>query len=537
VVLVARTDASRFTENELRRHGWAPGERGLVTPFGEVGAEEFSGDQPNAEQREFIEAKTLHRMAIGGIGSGKGRCEAVIARRHCLFDNPGSWGGVVGYTGPQMSRALIPEILRGFERCCYVKPDGGTIPFVRGGPGQERSTDYIYYRSNEAKRIVVSCRGRIWPPSEIQLDTADVNRLYSYNWGWGVADEVGSWTLAEWQAFIGRCFRPTPLGVYPRMPQISVGTTPEGLNWLADLFEEFGNDPLWTWVKLKTGNAHFQPPEFEENLRRHYGPDLARERLDADFLAVGVGAAFPSWSGDMVLGPDDPRMTVSDDPIVVPIDWGGVNFAQIVGQSRGDRDDGRRNAYILREYRLPGTTKISAYATAFLEDFGCYIFDANGRQIRKVELDGDPQGDHQMGFGVTAMGVWCDVLRAKGVEFSIRLRRRKGKAAPPDPRHRIAVGDSMFGHGQVFISSSCRLLIRDLVNAVYHIDGKRLAKGSDGAASHFADALTYWLYRVSGVDDRKSGAGEMTPGYRKWGTLDGEKRGRYTRVRRPSESM
>lgn len=451
-------------------------------PFGD------EGESPTAEQAAFLRDTTSRfKMLVGGVGSGKSRGTSGDTVLKAVALNPGVDGGVVGLTFPQMERTIIPEIVRGLERCYFTTPDGSRRPFRRGVPGKEARSDFTYIPS---KRIIhVNPRGMFKRPSLIQFESADVERLYAYSWGWANLDELGSWSREEWFAAQGRVFR-----VRCPVMQVGASTTPEGLNWFSDVVEENADNPLWNVIIADTRDAHFQTDEYISNLIAQYPSDLLAERLAGQFLAVGVGVAFPHWNARAVADREAAICNVSADPIVATIDWGGSNFALVVGQSRVAAG-GRRMAVALQDYKLT-TSSISNYAHAFLADWHHHLM-RDGVQIRRLELDGDPQGHANYGLGQTQFDAFANVLREAGIEFEYRFRTRKGKPAAPDPRHRIATGDSMMERDLVVISRNAPNLLRDIQSARYSQDGRRLDKG-DGSASHYADAFLYWLYRVAG---------------------------------------
>jgi hypothetical protein len=486
-----------WTPDLLADHGWVPGEWGCVIPW-----DTDPAVKPTEIQSAAIESDRLNVMLRGGTGTGKTRTMTYMFGNGVLENGPAVEHGLIGRTFRQMKGPLLRAIKDTLRRAMWVNPDGEVSPFVQGNPTSRRvrdeTPDWEWHAGDMMLHVKLrGCFGADYPM--IRLESADENRLTSYEWATVGADELARWRRSAYDASLGR-WRGN--GPYPRY----IGsTTPNGLNWYYDLFNATQGDIDWTWVRQSAYEAHWAPEHSIRLRAKLYSEALAAQELAGEFLMVGEGLAFPKWSDANLLHREDPRADWKHvRELFVSIDWGGTNFAQAISNFLYGMSQDENKRVVRKAYFRDHGSAVADYARAFIRDFRHRIFDDEGGQIREVVIDGDPQCEGETGHGKTLLSLYTDELDAAGITWSHRLMRRKtqidGKwkwvANPPDPRNRLEWMATMIEKGRLLVIAceDTEPLLRDIVQATYGADGRKLDKGEDQRLGHLVDGLSYSLF-------------------------------------------
>lgn len=258
-------------------------------------------------QRLFVSDFEHKYVALcGGYGSGKSW--AAVAKAILLaFRSPGYTGLFLEPTIPLLRDVAIPtwdKFLNEFS-----------IPHE--------------FRSSPLPNYVLKIPGG--DTLVLLRSLENVERLIGVNAAWIIADEID--TVKEDLATraiiklqgrvrVGNC------------RQIAFATTPEGYRFMHTFFvKECTSDKRL--IKAKTTDNPYLDPDYAENLRRQYPPQLVESYLNGEFVNLATATVFSEYSRHnnktAVIGPDH------DEMIVVGADFNIGRSMSIYGVIRNER--------------------------------------------------------------------------------------------------------------------------------------------------------------------------------------------------------
>jgi len=203
-------------------------------------------------QRAFVDDPARYTLFVGGVGSGKSYAGAVRALRRFGRTSP-SLGLVVSPSYPMLRDATWRTAIQVW------------------GPLVERVV------ANEM-RLVLSTGDEV-----LFRSADDPERLRGPNASWAWIDEAALCHPETWPIVIGRLRQHGVLG------EAWLTTTPKGMNWVYETFVVGATDET-SVHRASTASNPFVARDFVASLRSQYAGELARQELDAEFIADEAGA-------------------------------------------------------------------------------------------------------------------------------------------------------------------------------------------------------------------------------------------------------
>lgn len=201
-----------------------------------------------APQRRFWQNPAQFRLFRGGIGSGKTYAGAI----EVLRQPGGSVGMVLAPTYPMLRDASL-RTFRELARPLIAEFNTSTMTMLL------RNGTTILWRSAD-----------------------NPERLRGPNLGWFWLDEAGQMTRDVWLIMIGR-LRKQPARAW-------LTTTPNGKNWLYDVFELLAGSNMAT-IRSSSRDNVFNPAGFVDNLAASYTSEFAAQEIEGDYVDPS-GALF-----------------------------------------------------------------------------------------------------------------------------------------------------------------------------------------------------------------------------------------------------
>lgn len=201
-----------------------------------------------APQRQFWQNVAQFRLFRGGIGSGKTFAGAI----EVLRQPANSVGMVLAPTYPMLRDASLRTFL-GLARPLVAEFNTSTMTMTL------TNGTTVLWRS---------------------ADNPD--RLRGPNLGWFWLDEAGQMTREAWLIMLGR-LRKQPARAW-------VTTTPNGKNWLYDVFEAAAEKNYATVVSSSRDNV-YNPAGFVQTLESAYTSEFAQQEIEGNYVDP-AGALF-----------------------------------------------------------------------------------------------------------------------------------------------------------------------------------------------------------------------------------------------------
>lgn len=390
-----------------------------------------AGSKLSVPQQRFVQdISTTNVLLAGGYGSGK--TYALCAKMlYLCAANAGEPVGLVGATWKQMKRDVIPILLGMLKRA--------------GLP-------YRYHRTDATIKSegVGLC---------VQLASAeDPDSMKGANWAAAGMNEPGIMRAEAWEATISR------VRVGGALPQKVLAGTPEGFNWLYDVFVE-KQKANHRVIRTKTSDNPVITTEYVESLYDAFDERLVAEKVLGHFVNVQGSSAYYNFQRqvhvrDLVV---DPEL-----PFFIAIDFNINPFIALIGQQVGLETrfldqivlEGARTREMAKALRAYLGDRIDA------EEVPVYP-DASGKSGRTSSDSSDFEILNEFGFTDIRCPAANPPVRDRVNAFNGRLRNARDVV-------------------QVAISPRCYTLVRDLEQVVWRGDdldkrNKRLTHASDAA--------------------------------------------------------
>lgn len=395
-------------------------------------------------QRIFVEDMEHKYVALcGGYGSGKS--VAAVAKSILLaFRSPGYTGIFLEPTIPLLRDVAIPAWEAFLARF--------SIPYE--------------FRSSPLPNIVLRIPGGDTPVFLRSLENTD--RLIGVNAAWIIADEID--TVKEdiatkaiiklqGRVRVGNC------------RQIAFATTPEGYRFMHTFFVREAS-PEKRLIKAKTTDNPYLDPDYAENLRKQYPPQLVESYLNGEFVNLATATVFSEYDRHRcktaVQAPDH------DELVVVGADFNIGRSMSVYGVIRSER--GIPVLHIFGEHQANDTFSLAQflrrqYTNQILLKNLIVFPDASGGRMQTSSTT----TDHQ-------------ILRDAGIRV---MTERKNPVIQETIQH----ANALFHNAQVRINTStCPSLVSCCTEWGYDENLKpEKGTGSD-AHDHIGDALRYLLW-------------------------------------------
>lgn len=383
-----------------------------------------------------------HYFADGVIHHNSGKSVAAVAKSILLaFRSPGFTGIFLEPTIPLLRDVAIPAWEAFLERF--------SIPYD--------------FRVSPLPNITLKIPGGDTPIFMRSLE--NVERLIGVNAAWIIADEID--TVKEEIATkaiiklqgrvrVGNC------------RQIGFATTPEGYRFMHKFFvREAGPDKYL--IKAKTTDNPYLDPDYAENLRKQYPPQLVESYLNGEFVNLATATVFSEYDRysckTAVAGPDH------DELVVVGADFNIGRSMSVYGVIRSER--GTPVVHIFGEHQANDTFALAQhlrrqYTNQILLNNLVVYPDASGGRMQTSSTT----TDHQ-------------ILRDAGIRV---ITERKNPAVQETIQHTNA----LFHAAQIRINTAtCPNLVACCLEWGYD-ENLRPEKGTGSDAhDHIGDALRY----------------------------------------------
>jgi hypothetical protein len=383
-----------------------------------------------------------HYVANGIVHHNSGKSVAAVGKSILLsLKSPGFTGIFLEPTIPLLRDVAIPaweEFLDRFSIPYSFR--GSPLPnFTLRLPGGETT---VFLRSLE-----------------------NVERLIGVNAAWIVADEIDTVkeeiatraiVKLQGRVRVGNC------------RQIGFATTPEGYRFMHNFFvREASSDKRL--IRAKTTDNPYLDPEYAENLRRQYPPQLVESYLNGEFVNLSTATVYAEYNRHShktaVIGPDH------DEIVFVGADFNIGRSMSVYGVIRAER--GAPVLHIFGEYQANDTFGLAQflrrqYTNQILLNKLIVYPDASGGRMQTSSTT----TDHQ-------------ILRDAGIRVVPESRN-------PPIQETIQHVNALLHNAQIRVNTStCPQLVACCEEWGYD-DSLKPEKGTGSVAhDHVGDALRY----------------------------------------------
>ncbi len=420
-------------------------------------------------QREFC-LDTEHRILGLCAGFGAGKTYSLTVKALLLaLDNPNTVGAVFEPTGP-----MVRDV---WQRSFDLALEEFGIEFdFRATPQPE------YKLHLPDGTVTILCRA---------LET--YNRIRGQNLSFCIADEIDTSSLNIADKAVEMMLARLRGG---KKPQLALASTPEGFKTLYKLFvEDFqqaeGNEERLAdlkasrrLIRARTLDNPYLPDGFVESLYEHYPPQLIASYIEGQFTNLESSTVYPYFDRDTHWTDQEPLPT---ERLHIGVDFNvSACFCEVVVR-RGD------DFHVIAEFFPKDTHHVikeikERYSQWIDNDLLQLIPDASARKRSTGAAESD-----------------LALLKKAGL-------RCKEQLSNPEVIDRVNLVNTLFRNERLFVSSSCKHLVRALEQQVYDKYGKPEKNDGEGVRdkSGPVDALGYCVFRLAAL--------------RQWGTGPSKRR-------------
>ena len=420
-------------------------------------------------QRAFCEDNE-HRILGLCAGFGAGKTYSLTCKVLLLaLDNPNTVGAVFEPTG-----SMVRDVwMRSFDDTLVefgVEFDFRVTP----------SPEYKLHLPDGT--VTILCRAvETW------------NRIRGQNLSFCLADEIDTSPMDVAGKAVEMMLARLRGGV---KPQLALASTPEGFKTLYKLFvqdfhEAEGNEQRLAelnasrrLIKAKTTDNPYLPDGFVESLYEHYPPQLITSYINGEFTNLENSTVYPYFDRDQHWTDQKPLPT---ERIYVGVDFNvGACFVEVLIR-RGD------DFHIIAEHYPKDTHHVIAelkdkYGHWIDNDLLQVIPDASARRRTTGAAESD-----------------LALFKKAGI-------KTKEQLSNPDIVDRVNLVNTLLRNERLFISPTCKYLVRALEQQVYDKHGKPEKNDGEGKLDKSGppDAAGYVLFRLAAL--------------RQWGTGPSKRR-------------
>jgi len=372
-------------------------------------------------QIEFLYSEDQYTLFAGGLGSGKTYAGAVWAVLMAI-ENPDTVGIITANSYSQLKKATLAKF---FEICDSL------------------GLRYVYKQQDG---VILLGKSTIYT---ISMEKYDLLRGIEAGWAW--SDECAFYKEEAFNVLIGRIR--DPRGTC----QWKGTTTPNGLNWVYEMFVE-NPKPGTHVVRARTKeNVANLGANYLKTLMSQYDSKLAQQELDGQFVNLNSGSVYHAFDRFKHTRKFEENFNV---PLFVGLDFNvnplcGVYVYIVKGV-----------IYVVDELYLEHSNTAEA-SKEILKRF----------PFREIKVVADQSGATR---STKASVTDHEILRRRGLDVL--------KFSNPEIRDRYNNINRLLEHGKLVISPRCKKLIADLEKLTF--DNK------DPMLSHISDALGYACWHL-----------------------------------------
>ena len=420
-------------------------------------------------QLEFLTAEEPIVAFIGGVGSGKTYAGALFAQDSLL-----SFPRALGFIGANSYKQFSTVTYRTLEQVLHER--GLECRYGKKPPWKMFNTfaDYsgVISVSNGAAILGMS------------LENPDVLRGAQYLWFW--IDETRDTRYESWTTLLERLRGYDAL--YPGMTyKARVTTTPNGYNWLYDVFAGPNKLPGARYISCSSYDNLFLSENYASDLESRLGKTLAQQQVYAAFMNLAQGRAYEfdrKRNGRAV--PYDPEL-----PLMLSMDFNVAPLCGVILQM----DRQARAAWVVDEIYIPERGQTRDACDAFIDRWGKAVKEQEEIELRqdshKVQFWGDTNGNDR-----DTRGSMSD-LEIMQQTLDSYFGRVKNMTKPKDRiKNGVNAVNALLnpakGGPRLFIDvDKCPILVRDLEQVAWEPGTTKLDKDSNPLLTHSADGLRY----------------------------------------------
>ena len=418
------------------------------------------GPIPGTAQEQFFDDDTPEATLLftGGWGSGKTMSLTAKVLKLSVINAPlpGIWC-VPNYE--HIHKVILPTLTD-------VDPETDDPWFL--APGQYAYTD-------KHKVLEWAGGGPIW------FKTAENEKgIAGPNVAWCATDEPGSVKREAWRNTVARVRHPAA-----KLRQKIAAGTPEGLNFLADLFGP-DRDPSYHVFTMPTRENHYLPPAYLESVKQNATEAELAAYLDGKFVNMSGALAYSAFSAERQVRPStlDPNL-----PLRVAFDFNVDPMTVVIGQ------------------QIPGPSGLEFVVDAAISLMASTVMDVCAEVVKRhprwtpgVVVYGDASGksrSHQslksnysiIREALGQIGPYTEKVPVQNPAVALRLNSVNRLCLDGQGRTRLWLN----GDPQSPKASPTRELVKSLQQTVKKSGTDDVWKKPGETVTHLGEALGYWL--------------------------------------------
>lgn len=396
------------------------------------------------KQMEFLTSDEEEVALVSGIGYGKTSAGSLFVINETA-KYPGKSGLIVASTYSQVIHSTLSNLKDWCEKLG------------------------IYYHYNSSLKMVTVNSTKHYVRSAENYDTSR-GLQGSFLW----CDEAAYVSEEAINMFIGR------IRVNGGSLKKRYTTSACGFNFFYHMFHKSGDNynPTRKMITAKTGDNHYLPKSYIENLRRSYSPKLAAQELDSEFISLSGLNCYYEFNRDrhvqhvreLFKDSVDQQLYVFMDINIDPL-AGVVVFYD------------EKKVHVIDEIFIEGGSDLRTLGDLIKNKWGKYkpivVFDGSGGNKRNI-------------FNIKETA--NKLMESLGLKVE--------KMHNPLVVKRLAHTNNMFFQSKVLIDPCCKNLIRDLEQVQYGKDGNEIDK-TNKLLSHVSDGFSYAIFKLIPPEDTK----------------------------------
>ena len=423
--------------------------------------------EPFEHQREFHNSTERHVLLVTGFGGGKTLAGCMKALKASML-NPNIMCMIVSPSYKMAKNTVIQTL---HEICSsFFYP---ALPM--------NSKDGYSYNKAE-----MEFRFHLWD-GIIKIASADnPDSLKGPNLAFALLDEPGLMKVEAYNYMLSRIRHPQA-----ELPQICLTGTPEGINWLSDLWDfakkanidmaEKAMKPKYKLINAKTSDNKKLDPEFIEALYARYDINLVKAYINGEFVNMQGMSAYHCYSKDDSIIKDfepDPNK-----PFHLGMDF---NFSPMA-------------SVLCQEATVNGSPCVVAFKEFWYENcdtnfaaerIWTWMTEQFGNSF-KLNVYPDPACKNRAAHGAGKTDLFLLRQIFEHSKVNIWLPKRS-----PMRKDRLNAVNSMlkngFGVRRLFFTESCKHLDNDFTKAT--MDEYLNGNFKDKDIGHISDALGYYIF-------------------------------------------
>lgn len=292
----------------------------------------------------------------------------------------------------------------------------------------------------------------------------DPEKLKGPNLAWAWLDEAGSMVKDVWNEVISRIRDPKA-----KVLQAYVTSTPEGWNWLADLYYKPADDRFFV-VKASTEENFHITNDYAEDLRSLYDEKMQRQYLDGEFVDITTGRVYYGFDREKHLTEQDFDYSY---PLIVCCDFNINPCGWVLCQFIDNK------IYILDEltvFNANTNVMCETLKEKGIENYPALLFYGDYTSVSQRS---------------TASG-YSDWQIIDSHFKNYRNYKKKLKANPK-VKDSVNLINGLFSKDRIFINKRCVDTVKDCEKVVWSENKFEIEKKKNPDRTHWMDGVRYYV--------------------------------------------